>query len=134
MTTELNKVFENNMTLYKEQCKAIDKLHISMRYKEMFANRIFYRGVKHVDMSELEEIAKHDSESLLILGKSFRCGFDVMRIIAVYAEDERQRAQIVWEIMEKGMKPTKNDIFALLYKTSNHRQLVFNIEHNQLVS
>lgn len=132
MTAELNRVFENNMALYKEQCEAVDKLHISMRYKEMFANRIFYRGIKHVEINELEEIAKPDSESLLILGKEFRCGFDMMRIIAVYAEDERQRAQIVWEIMEKGIRLTKMHIFALLFKTRNHRQQVFDFEGNQL--
>lgn len=130
MTVEVYGLYQKRVKELELITLEIMRLKLSEEWKEVFTHLCLYRGwitLKNTQKSQMMNIAAIDSHAVKYLAKqSKKVGLNMLEDLSVKIEDEKVRLKAVQLIINKGVKPSKNEL-DLIIATAKSTNTLFDV-------
>ena len=128
MTQQQQEIFNGRKQEWTAMLEQIHYLNISEKWQIIFTSLCLDRGFRslsELQLSQMEKISSTDSEAITYLAKQDKkAGLHILEDLSIKIEDEQIRLKAVQLILEKGIKPSKNEL-NLIIKTATNMKTLF---------
>jgi len=127
MTSTQHELHWRRTTELADIAEEIENLKLTDDWIEVFTKLCFYRGWQKLTeqhLSQIENIASINSEAVLHLSRyGKKVGLSMLEDLSVKIPDEQTRLKAVQLIINKGVKPSKNELDAIIAEAESTRSL-----------
>ena len=118
MTSTQHQLHWKRTTELAEIADIIESLKLSDEWTEIFTEICFHRGwitLKEQHLSQMDNIDSINSKAVLHLAKyGKKVGLNMLEVLSVQIPDEQTRLKAVQLIINKGVKPSKDELDAIM--------------------
>lgn len=127
MTKDQKEIFDNRLNEWSSMLDQIGFLNISDKWITIFTTLCLDRGFRslnEIQITQMENIAGVDSEAVTYLSlQDKRAGLNMLEDLSVKVEDEKTRLKAIQLILEKGIKPSKNELDLIIHTATSIKNL-----------